>query len=408
MKKLLLTVALALAGTATAAPVTLSFWNYWDGTNGQVLDSLIQQFNKAHPDIQVKADFTPGSDLLNKLQTAIVGKSTPDLAIADLVWMPSLVRSGALVDLTPYLKSNNISLSDFYAQPLVYGQYNGGQYSLPVSASNLALFWNKDLFRKAGLNPARPPRTWDELVSFSQQIKERTGKLGFELYTAGGEGTSWQWQVFNWQAGGNLLSKDLKTAVVNSPASVAALQFWVDLIQKYKVAAIAEPGAFKRGEAAMVMDGSWMTQFFPNDVDFELGAAAMPVPKGGKQATNMGGEQLYIFKSNPDKEKAAFEFVKWFTSTPVQVQWIKGTGFIPTKASVATNASLVNYIKNTKPLLLPFVQVQKYAQARPPVVDYARISDTLARDIQEALYGRMTAKAALDKAVADINATLKK
>lgn len=404
-KILLITLALAASSTALAAPTQLTFWNYWDGSNGQVLDRLISRFNQEHPNIVVKADFTPGGELLNKLQTGIVGKSTPDLAIADLVWMPSLARSKALVDMTSFIKANNLDLNDFYSEPLVYGKYQGGQYSLPVSASNLALFWNKNLFKQAGLNPNRGPKTWSELVTFSKQIKAKTGKLGFELYTAGGEGTSWQWQVFNWQAGGDLLSKDYKTAVVNGPAGVKALQYWVDLI-KNGSSAIAQPGAFKRGEAAMVMDGSWMTQYFPNDVDFELGAAAMPVAAGGKPATNMGGEQLFVFNSTPEREKAALEFVKWFTSTPVQIEWDKGTGFIPVKASVAENPGYVNYVKNTKPLLLPFIQVQKYARARPPVVDYARISDILARDIQEALYGRMTAKAALDKAAGEINAIL--
>lgn len=390
-------------------PVKLSFWNYWDGTNAQVLEQLIQSFNNTHPNIQVESVFVPGSELLSKLQTAIVAKNPPDLAIADLIWMPLLVRSGALLPLDDYIAASGADLSDFFEALLVYGRYEGKLYSLPVSTNNLELFWNKELFKAAGLDPDRPPETWDDLVNYGKRIREATGKWGYELFTQGGEGTTWQWQVFLWQAGGEFLTPPgYDSPAFNSPAGVQALQFWVDLIHKYEVSPLAPWGLFGRGEAAMVMDGSWMVQFFPLQVDFELGTTPMPIPAGGQLATNMGGEQIFIFKTTPEKQDAASTFVEWFTSTSSQIEWDMGTGFTPVRRSVAEDKGYVAWVKNARPLLLPFVEQQQNAHPRPPVPQYPKISDIVSKYIQEALYQRLTPEDALNRAAQEVQQELLK
>ncbi len=376
----------------------LTFWHYWDGANGQVLQNLIDQYQEENPGITIEAVFVPGSELVSKLQTAIAGRQTPTMAISDLVAMPFLTSSGALVALDDYISESNVDMSDYFAGPLVYGLRDGKRYSLPVSASNLALFWNKAIFAEAGLDPDTPPETWEELVEMAQIIKEKTGKWGYELFTQGGEGTSWQWQVFLWNKGGDVLSGDLSSPAFNSEAGFEALQFWVDLIDEYEVSTVAPWGLFGRGEAAMVMDGSWMTQFFPMQVNFELGSAVFPYPEGGEIATNMGGEQIFIFNTDPETQQAAWNFIEWFSSTPVQVEWDRGTGFIPIKESVANDSTYIAWVKNARPLLLPFVESMPYANPRPPVTKYPQISDTLANYIVEALYGRMSPQEALNTA----------
>lgn len=415
MRKFLLTIiCLTMLVSISVMPmaqgsVKLKFWNYYDGVNAQVMEQLIQKFNETHSGIQVQSVFVPGSELLSKLQTAIASEEVPALAISDIIGMPLLVRTGALLPLDDYIEESGINLDDFYESLLVYGRYKGKLYSLPISTNNLQLFWNKELFRAAGLDPESPPESWGELVNYSKQIRETTGKWGYELFTTGGEGTTWQWQVFLWQAGGEFLTPpDYDSPAFNSPAGVKALRFWVDLIHKYKVSTLAPWGLFGKGEAAMVMDGSWMVQFFPEQVDFELGTAPMPIPAGGEHATNMGGEQIFIFKTTDKKEEAAWTFVKWLTSTSAQIEWDKGTGFTPVRDSVAENESYVAYVKNTQPLLLPFIEQQKNAHARPPVPQYSKISDIVSRYIQEALYQRMTPEEALNSAAEEVQQELQK
>jgi multiple sugar transport system substrate-binding protein len=407
MKSPLLFVALLITTFSSfTSAQNLTFWHYWDGANGQVLQGLIDQYEEANPGVTIEAVFTPGAELTAKLQTAIAGRQTPTMAIADLVAMPLLTSSGALAPLDDYLSASDLDLADYFQGPLVYGMHEGKRYSLPVSASNLGLFWNKELFAQAGLDPNTPPKTWDELVAFSKQIKEATGKWGFELYTQGGEGTSWQWQVYLWQNGGEVLSEDLTTPAFDSEAGQEALQFWVDLIHAEQVSSLEAWGLFGRGEAAMVMDGSWMTQFFPMQVNFELGSAAMPTPEGGEPATNMGGEQIFIFEGDEATKQAAWDFIEWFSSTAVQVEWDKGTGFMPIRASVANDPGYTAWVKNARPLLLPFVETMQVAHARPPIEHYPQVSDTLGKYIVEALYQRMEPAAALTAAASEIEPLL--
>jgi multiple sugar transport system substrate-binding protein len=396
----------AEGGGTAQKPVELSFWHYWDGANGEVLQGLIDEYEAANPNVTINAEFVPGSDLGSKLQTAIVGGQTPNLSIADLVLMPRLTKSGSLVPMDDYIAGSTIDLSDFFQGPLVYGEHDNQRYSLPVSASNLGLFWNKELFEAAGLDPDTPPATWSELVSMAQTIKQETGVWGMELFTEGGEGTSWQWQVYLWGAGGDVLSSRLSQPAFDSAAGERALQFWVDLIHKHEVSTIAPWGLFGRGEAAMVMDGSWMTQFFPMQVDFELGSAQFPPPADGEAATTMGGEQIFIFESTEAKQQAAFDFIEWFVSTDVQVEWDKGTGFMPIRASVAESSDYLSWVDSERPLLKPFVEAMEHANPRPPVESYSQISDVLAQHIVEALHQRMTPAQALSAAASEVDAIL--
>lgn len=404
IKSLFALLATALFGFGSAQELT--FWHYWDGANGQVLQDLIDRYEEEHPGVTINAEFVPGGELVSKLQTAIAGRQTPTMAISDLVAMPLLTSSGVLAPLDDYIAESGMDMSDYFEGPLVYGMRDGQRYSLPVSASNLGLFWNKAIFEEAGLDPNTPPTTWDELVEMSETIKEKTGKWGLELFTDGGEGTSWQWQVYLWGKGGDVLTEDLSAPAFNSEAGQEALQFWVDLIHEHEVSTIAPWGLFGRGEAAMVMDGSWMTQFFPMQVNFELGSAVFPHPEDGEPATNMGGEQVFIFNSDPETQQAAWDFIEWFSSTPVQVEWNRGTGFMPIKQSVANDEAYVAWVKNARPLLLPFVESMQYAHPRPPVERYPQLSDALANAIVEALYQRMTPEEALDAAAQDVEPLL--
>src|SRR5690606_24930491 len=246
-----------------------------------------------------------------------------------------------------------------------YGLKDGQRYSLPVTASNLALFWNKDLFEEAGLDPNHPPKTWEELVEVGAQIHDRTGRWGYELFTDGGEGTSWQWQVFLWSAGGDVLSDDLGEPAFDSQAGERALQAWVDLVHESDVSTIAPWGLFGRGQAAMVMDGSWLTQLLPMQVDCPLGGALFPAADAGDYASNLGGEQVFIFEGDDATEQAAWDFIEWFSSTEVQVEWDRNTGFMPIRASVADDPAYQAWVANARPLLQPFVEAMPYAHARP-------------------------------------------
>lgn len=388
-------------------PVRLTFWNYWDGNNGEAIQALVDEFNSQHPDIVVENVFYGWGELLPRIQTAAAGGEAPDVAAVDMAWMPLLAHSGKVVALDSYIEAAGIDLEDFYPALLAVNRYNDQLFGLPVSTNNLQLFINRDLFTAAGLDPDAPPTTWDELAAAAQTCADPDqGIVGMELFTQPGEGLTWQFQVYLWQAGGQFLNEDNTAAAFNSEAGVSALNFWRSLIDS-GASALAPWGLFDQGRACMRMDGSWMVGIYADQAAFEFTTASMPIPEGGQPATNMGGEHLVIFASDDARQQAAFTFVEWLTSTEVQVRWDQATTFMPVRASVAEDPEFRTWLTETEPRLLPFVENQQYAINRPGIAVYPEVSDVFSGFVERALYGQMTTEEALQNAEVAVNALLR-
>jgi multiple sugar transport system substrate-binding protein len=394
---------------AKAATVSIDFWNYWDGDNAKAISSLIDKFNAAHRGIKVRNVTFPWGDLYTKMQAAAQGSgdALPAVAAGDIAWMAALHRSGRLVNLGSAATKAKVNLKDFYAEILKYSLYKGKLQALPVSTNNLALFYNKDLFQQAGLDPNKPPKTWDDLRADAKKIASLgNGVQGFEIYTQPGEGLTWQLQPYIWQAGGDFLNKNYTAAAFNNAAGQKALGFLVGLIQTDHVTEAGQWGAFDKGQAGMRIDGSWMVNSYAHQVPFKVGTALIPMPAGGKRATNMGGEQIFVFNSASKAEQnAAATFALWLSSTPVQIQWDQLTSFMPTRSSVAQSGAIKKWVKQT-PQLTAFVKQQQYAYARPPIPQYPAVSDAFSKAIEPAFYGKVSVAQALADAAKAVSAAL--
>jgi multiple sugar transport system substrate-binding protein len=407
---LVLLATLIIAPTALIAqddPIELTFWNYWDGKNGEVVQSLIDRYNAEHSDVNIENVFIGWGELLPKLQIAVAGGDAPDFAAGDMAWMPYLANSGALTPLDSFIAASGIDIDDFYPALLDVNHYNDAYYGLPVSTNNLELYINNDLFTAAGLDPANPPTTWDELAEIATSCANPdAGVTGMELFTQPGEGLTWQFQVYLWQAGGEFLTEDLTQAAFNTEAGQEALQYWLDLIDSGAYA-ISDWGLFGQGQSCMVMDGSWMVGVFADSAPFEFSVAPMPYPAGGQPATNMGGEHIFILADDEARQQAAWDFIAWFTSPEVQVEWDMETGFTPIRDAVATDQSYLTFLQENEPRLLPFVDMQQYARNRPPVQVYAELSDVFSGMLERALYGQMSVADALSAAEIAVNSLLR-
>ena len=407
----LATVSLGV-GSANAAtkkavkPVTIQFWNYWDGGNGQALSTLVKEFNKKNPGIIVKPVTFPWGDLLPKLQSAIASGTTPALAATDIAWMANMNRSGKLVDLGKALGSIKKATGNIYPSLLTYGKYKGILQSLPASTNNLSLFYNKDLFRKAGLNPNKPPKTWTEMRTDAMAISALgNGIQGMEIYVQPGEGLTWQFQPYLWQSKAGFLNKTNTAPTFNTASGRTALQYLVDLINVDHAATAGQWGAFDKGQAGMRIDGSWMVGGYRDNAPFEFGTAMLPIPAGGVHATNMGGEQIMAFKGKTASQAAAVKFISWFTSASVQARWDVATNFMPISDTVANSNVLLKHVA-AEPALKAFIDQQKYAYARPAIASYPAISDAFSKALEPAFYGTVSVSVAMANADAAVRKVL--
>ncbi len=386
-------------------PVTLTFWNNWDNVNMEVINELVDDFNAEHPNIQVESVFQPYGEMMTLLQAGIASGNTPDIAAVDLIFLPQLVESQGVLPLDDFIADDALDVDDFYPLLASYDIIDGNRYALPMSTNNMQLIWNKDLFTAAGLDPNTPPTTWEEMQSMAVQCQDPdNGVVGFEFYTQPiGEGITWQFQVWLWAAGGEFLNADNTAAAFNTPEGLEALTYVSDMLAGN--GSIPGPwGLFGEQKACMQLDGSWLFGY-RSGAPFDWGIAAVPAPAGGTTASNVGGEHMFIFQDSPNQE-AAWEFVKYMTSTDVQIKWDMKTGFLPVRDSVAASSTYLDWVNETEPRMLPFVEGMPFAHTRPATPKYNEVSEAFSREIQQALLGELSPAEALTNAENAVNEIL--
>lgn len=399
------TLALAgcSAGGGSSDTVEVTVWHYWDGTNADTFDAMAQEYSEANPGIDITVSNVPNADFLTKLRASATSQTLPDIAIGDLVWVPQINEIGGLADLSGMLPSD--TLADINPALTSFGTIDGAQVSVPVSANNLAYMYNRTLFEEAGLDPDAPPTSWDELLEYGEQIVATTGKPGYDLFTQAGdngEGLTWNFQVNLWQAGGEFLTDDNSAAAFNTPEGLAALEFWLELIDT-GVSPYAKWGEFEKGQGGSAPEGSWMVGIWAPDPPFEFDVAPMPYPEDGQPATNLGGEQAMVFANDDEHAQAAADFLAWFLE-PEQVEsWSETTGMLPVTNSVATGADYLAWVDDNQPRLLPYVEQMADARARPNTPLYPAISFAFAQQLELAFAGEVSAQEALDNAEKAVN-----
>ena len=395
------------AQPADTEPVEITFWHQYDSANAEMITQLVDEFNAANPDIIVTPVIQPSYDEYKTLlQTAILSDTTPDVASVDLIWVPGLVSNDAVQPLDDFIAADStFDINDFYSLLVGYDVMDGSRYAVPMSANNMQVIWNKDLFAAAGLDPETPPTTWAEMQSMAEQCSNPDdGVVGFEFYTQPtGEGITWQFQVWLWAAGGEFLNADNTAAAFNSPQGLEALTFVSNMLNGHGSVPAAW-GAFGDGKACMQLDGSWLFGY-RKDAPFQWGIAAVPGPKAGETASNIGGEHLIMFKNSEHKE-AVWRFINYLSSTDTQLKWDMATGFLPIRKSVSDNSEYMTWINDTEPRMLPFVNGMVTAHTRPATPYYNEISDAFSREIQKAMLGEATPEEALAAAESAVNAIL--
>ncbi|NLL47731.1 MAG: ABC transporter substrate-binding protein [Firmicutes bacterium] len=407
-----LVTGLCIAEASVQAQVTtINYWHYLSGDNAEIHEQMIQEFNAQHPHIQVEVLYT-GNQFVSrdKLLAAVAGGAAPDVALVDQFWPPLMVSTGALVPLSHFVDVEEY-LSDFTQVSKDTVTVHGQAWTVPFSLSNQILLYNKDKFREVGLDPERPPATWDELLEYATMLTRdlngdgRTDEWGLNFTTRANLGSMYAFITFMWQAGGELYSEDYSEATFNDAAAREAAQFWLDLAHEHKVLSLSPPmDGFETGRIAMQYSSTSSIAATKNKVDFDLGVAPLPAHKN--QVTGVGGSSLAIFKTTPEKEQAAWEFVSWMSSADNNLAWSMKTGYIPLRLSVQESESYQQYLLQ-EPHMQTVLEQFDYARARPNTVSYADISRILGVAVEEALYGNSDPGPILDNAVKEANIYIK-
>jgi len=389
-----LTFSLILGGcTSTPQPIHLTFWQGVNPpANRAVLNRLVDQFNRSQNQVFVDSIYAGQPDQqIPKILTAVVGNSPPDLLWFSPMITGRLVELGAIRPLDDWLKDSPI-LSELDPALLSTMQYAGKTWSVPLGVNNIALYYRPSLFAQAGIT--KLPETWAELKEIAQKLAQTEGQKGIFLPFGKGEFTVFVWLPFLWSAGGDLVTGDRPT--LNTPPAISALQFWQDLV-KSGAAMLSQPERgyeednFFAGRVAMQISGSWALNFISSKVkDFGV----IPLPRAQAPATAIGGENLFIFRTTPERERAAWQFVEFVASHTFQTQWAVETGYLPTNLRSQQSAKYQEYIQQN-PQISIFLNQMSAGRSRPLIPNYPRLSNSLGRAIESVLALRQTPAQAL-------------
>src|SRR3954452_18536037 len=285
------------------------------------MGQLVDAYNKSHK-AQAKLSLIPSAQFVQKFGTAAASGTAPDVASIDLVFLPYFASQGALQDITEMAKGlpYKDSLSPAHRR---LATYEGKTYALPFTAEASVLYYNKDLFKKAGLDPAKPPANYAEILDAAKKIRA-LGKdtYGFSFAGACGGCNIFELTPHIWASGGDVLSADGKKAMLDTPQVTDALQFYRDLY----TAGVMPTGvktdsgnqqatSFSSGKLGMTPLGAFAVSTF-KDAKVDFGVTPLP-GKDGSDASFAGGDEIAIPIGSKNKP-AAQDFVKWATSEEAQ------------------------------------------------------------------------------------------
>ena len=403
--------------------VTITFWHSCVSSTVPALQALIEKFQQENPGIAINAQYIPTGDaLIQKLITSVQSNTAPDISWIHANFLQDIIQAGAIYHMDDFINGpdglSKADMDDIFPSLLRESKWRDTLFSLPMESTCLGLLYNRELFRKAGMDPAHPPQTWEELREYARKLsvdKDGDGKfeqLGFfvPVFPSSGplgDWTVWQWYPFLFQAGGDVVNAEQTRVLFNSEAGVQALTLWRNIYNDVdmKTFTIDYEVAFASKTLAMGLDGPWNLPRWRAMKDLDWSIA--PLPAGpAKRATIVGGEYLAIFRQS-EHPKEAWTFVKWMLRPDVQAQWSMTSGYLPVRHAVSQLKVYQDYLA-TNPELKTFVDQLEVGQSPSPIdFNGLKISRSLSEAIEKATLGNADPKTVLDEAAAKSDALLR-
>ncbi|MCC3861138.1 extracellular solute-binding protein [Pseudemcibacter aquimaris] len=362
MKRVFITI-IAVFCSQLAHAVDIEYWQYSYKARLDAMDKLIDAFEVENPDINVIHTNFPYSQYRTKVAAAVAAGEGPDVVQLYYGWLDDYLKGEILQPLSKENFPNDMIRREFF--PMVDTMMvKGDYYALPTAVRSLGLFWNKKIFREAGLDPSTPPQTLDELVQFAKRLTkyDRAGNIIQVGLTIGpiNQDHNWWREVLVRQFGGTPYNDDNTKVTYTSDAGLKAFQFYTEFVSKHNTSVVdfMDKGeiAFKAGRAAMHIDGSFALALFNRTRRLEWGVAELPSHNGIKSNFSSYWVNGITSKASGEKRIAAEKFLKFITSDKAMQLWLDEVGELPARKLVAQRQENLNH-----PEYGPFIRGLGYA-----------------------------------------------
>ena len=399
------------AGSATE--LTMYYPVAVGGPLTKVVDGIVADFMKANPDIKVNAIYAGNyNDARIKALAALKSGEPAQLSVMFSIDIYELIEQDAIVAFDDLAETaeEKAWLDSFYPTLMENGRTAGKTWGIPFQRSTIVMYYNKDAFRAAGLDPEKPPATWDEMVAAGKKLTKADGSQWGVMIPSTGY-PYWLFGALTMQNGQVLMNGDGNETYFDHPDVIGALQFWKDLGSKYKVmpSGTIEWGTlrqnFLEGKTAIMWHSTGNLTAVKNNAGFDFGVAMLPASK--RRGTPTGGGNFYIFKkTSPEERKAAMRLIKFMTSPENSAKWSMQTGYMGVSPAAYETPALKDYVKDFPYAAVARDQLQ-YATAELSTYQTGRVRKLLDDAIQAALTGAQTPEKALGEAQTQADRLLK-
>ncbi len=406
----LMGAAALAAATAFSAPpasaqteLTMYYPVAVGGPLTKIVDGLVADFMAENPDITVKAIYAGNyNDARIKALAALKAGEPAQLSVMFAIDVFELIEQDAIVPFDDLVGAEGRAwLDSFYPALMANSRALGKTWGIPFQRSTIVMYYNKDAFREAGLDPEKPPQTWDELVAMGKQLTKRNGdqveRWGVMIPSTGYP--YWMFQALAIQNGQELMNAEGNETYFDAPATVAALEFWVAMGREYGIMpeGTIEWGTlrqnFLEGKTAIMWHSTGNLTAVKNNAKFDFGVAMLPASE--RRGSPTGGGNFYIFKqTTPEEKQAALKLIRYLTSPEKTAKWSIKTGYIATRPDAYETPALKAYIEE-----FPYAAVARdqlaFSVAELSTYQTGRVRKALDDAIQAALTGAKTPEAAL-------------
>ncbi len=378
------------------------------GALTKIVDGIVADFETANPDIDVNAIYAGNyNDARVKALAALQSGDPAQLSVMFSIDVHELMDLDAIVPFDDVVTSDEEKqwLDSFYPALMENGKVDGKTYGVPFQRSTIVMYYNKDMFREAGLDPEKPPTSWEELAEVGAALTKKNADGNVETWGAMIPSTGYQYWMFGAltkQQGRVLMNQEGNETYFNDPKVVDALNFWKDLGSKHAVMpeGIIEWGTLRQNfleeKTAIMWHSTGNLTTVKNNATFDFGVAMLPA--GSELGSPTGGGNFYIFKDATEEERAAsLKLIRFMTSPEQAAKWSIETGYMGVSPAAYDTPELAEYVKTFPPAAIARDQLQ-HATAELSTHQAGRVRKLLDDAIQSVLSGQSTAEEALDSA----------
>lgn len=412
-------LALSLATPVFAATdLTMYYPVAVGGALTKIVDGMVADFEKDNPDINVNAIYAGNyNDARVKALAALQSGDPAQLSVMFSIDVHELMDLDAIVPFDDVVSTDEEKawLDSFYPALMENGKVGDKTYGIPFQRSTIVMYYNKDMFKAAGLDPEKPPTSWEELSEIGAALTKKNASGQVDQWGAMIPSTAypyWMFGALTKQKGQVLMNQAGNETYFDHPDVVDALNFWRDLGSKHSVMpeGIIEWGTLRQNfleqKTAMMWHSTGNLTTVKKSATFDFGVAMLP--SASELGSPTGGGNFYIFKAaTADEQQAALKLVRFMTGPEQAARWSIETGYMGVSPAAYDTEALSDYVKSFPPAAIARDQLQ-YATAELSTHQAGRVRKLLDDAIQSVLSGQSTAEEALTSAQKQADRILKR